>query len=248
MSQIYMITAARAKVHKRAWKEFIKKHDIHKWIIAKETGAGGYEHWQVRLDTCATFEELQSAFPTAHIEKSTQWCDYERKEGRFVQSGDNNLILGCRYGTLRENQKRILKSLRTQSDRGITLVYDPVGGCGKSWLIRHLFEVGEGLYVPPTVQNVQGIIQYVCSGYNGQRYILIDIPRSTKWSTGLYEGLEAIKDGLVYDVRYHAQMKDIWGVKVLVTTNTLPKLDALSKDRWTILDKDGRVLNEVSLP
>lgn len=242
MGTIYMITAPRAQVHKRAWKEFIKKHDIHKWIIAKETGSGGYEHWQVRLDTSATFEELKSAFPTAHIEKSTVWSNYERKEGNFIQSDDTTDIRRCRFGTLRANQRRIIQHLRLQSDRGITVVYDPRGGSGKSFLIRHLYETGRGCYVPPTIGSVQGIIQYVASGYRGEPYILIDIPRSTKWNTQVLEGLEAIKDGLVYDTRYHAQMRDIWGVKVLVTTNTMPNLDALSADRWDILDADGKPL------
>lgn len=244
MGQIYMIVAPRAQVHKRAWKEFIKKHDIHKWIVAKETGKDGYEHWQVRLDTSATFEELKSAFPTAHIEKSTQWCNYERKEGNFIQSDDTTDIRRCRFGILRSNQQRIIQHVRRQSDRSITVVFDPRGATGKTWLIRHLFETGRGFYVPPTVQTVQGIIQYVASGYRGEEFILIDIPRSTSWSKGLLEGLEALKDGLVYDTRYHAQMRDIWGVKVLVTTNTMPKLDALSADRWDILDADGKPLNE----
>ena len=243
MSQIYMLTAPRDKVHKRAIKEFIKNHDIHRWIIAKETGRGGYEHWQIRLDTCASFEELKSAFPTAHIEKSTVWCNYERKEGNFIQSDDTTDIRRCRFGKLRPNQQRIIQQLQRQSDRGITVVYDPCGGSGKSFLIRHLFETGRGCYVPPTISSVQGIIQYVASGYRGEPYILIDIPRSTKWNTQVLEGLEAIKDGLVYDTRYHAQMRDIWGVKVLVTTNTMPNLDALSIDRWQILDNQGNRLS-----
>lgn len=242
MSQIYMITAPRAQVHKRAWREFIKNHDIHKWIIAKETGTGGYEHWQVRLDTCATFEELKSAFPKAHIEKSTQWCEYERKEGNFVSSEDNNSILSVRYGKLRSNQRKILRQVLQQSDRGITVVFDRNGNTGKSWLVRYLFERSMGFYVPPTVGTTQGIIQYVCSGYKGQGIIVIDIPRSSKWTTQLYECIEAIKDGLVYDTRYSAKMRDIYGVKVLVTTNTMPKLDALSADRWDILDAEGKPL------
>lgn len=244
MGQIYMIVAPRAQVHKRAWKEFIKKHDIHKWIVAKETGKDGYEHWQVRMETSATFEELKSAFPKAHIEKSTQWCNYERKEGNFIQSDDTTDIRRCRFGTLRPNQRRIVQHLRKQSDRGITVVFDPHGGTGKSFLCRHLYEIGHGYYVPPTIRTVQGIIQHVASGLSRERYILVDIPRSSTWSKELLEGLEALKDGLVYETRYHPMTRDIWGVKVLVMTNTMPKLDALSADRWDILDADGKPLKK----
>lgn len=239
-----MLTAPRAQVHKRALKEFIKMHDVHKWIIAKETGAGGYEHWQVRLYTSASFDELKAAFPQAHIEKSTTWCDYERKEGNFICSEDTNKILSCRFGKLRTNQKRILYELERQSDRGILCCYDPRGASGKSWLCRWCFEKGLGLYVPPTVQTTQGIIQYVCSGYTGQRYILVDIPRSAKWTNSLYEAIETIKDGLVYDTRYSARMRDIWGVKVLIMTNSKPKLDQLSKDRWTIISPEGKKIED----
>lgn len=244
MTEIFMLTAPRAQVHKRALKEFIKMHDVHKWIIAKETGAGGYEHWQVRLYTSASFDELKSAFPQAHIEKSTVWSDYERKEGNFVCSEDNNKILSCRYGRLRKNQRKILDELELQSDRGILCCYDPYGCTGKSWLCRYLFERGYGLYVPPTVQTTQGIIQYVCSGYTGQRYVLVDIPRSAKWTNSLYEAIETIKDGLVYDTRYSARMRDIWGVKVLIMTNSKPKLDQLSKDRWTIIGPEGEKIED----
>lgn len=244
MTEIYILTAPRDKVHKRAIKEFIKMHDVHKWIYAKETGQGGYEHWQIRFYTSASFDELKGAFPEAHIEQSTEWSDYERKEANFVSSEDTTDVLRCRYGRLRENQRRILRQVYNQSDRGITVVYDPKGNTGKSFLSRYLYERNIGFYVPPTVRNTQGIIQYVASGYRGQRVIVVDIPRSSKWTSELYEGLEAIKDGLVYDTRYSAKMRDIWGVKILCLTNTCPNLSSLSMDRWEILKSDGNVLTQ----
>lgn len=215
-------------------------HDIHKWIYAKETGQGGYKHWQVRIYASCSFEELKSAFPEAHIEQSTEWGEYERKESNFVCSEDTSDILRCRYGKLRKNQSAILREVMQQSDRSIHVVYDPNGNTGKSFLCRYLYERNIGFYVPPTVRTTQGIIQYVASGYRGQRIIVIDIPRSSKWTNELYEGIEAIKDGLVYDTRYSAKMRDIWGVKILCLTNSQPKLDALSLDRWIILNETGK--------
>ena len=234
----------RDKVPKRAIKEFIKKNDIHKWIIAKETGKDGYEHWQVRLSTNRSFEQIHGVFPQGHIEQSTEWSDYERKEANFVCSEDTNDVLRCRFGKLRENQRRILREVNASGDRSIVTVFDPKGSTGKSFLCRWLFEHNIGFYVPPTVRTTQGIIQYVASGYRGQRIIVIDIPRSSRWTNELYEGIEAIKDGLVYDTRYSAKMRDIWGVKVLCLTNTMPKINALSKDRWTILAETGDVLTQ----
>lgn len=236
MSKTYMLTIPREKWVKRALKEFIKLHDIHKWIIAWETGRNGYEHYQVRLTGCIGFDDLKKGFGFAHIEEAVEANMYERKGGYFVCNEDTNDILSCRFGTLRSNQRNIYRKIRKQSDRGITIVFDETGNRGKTWFIRHCYETGRAIYLPSTIRTVQGLIQYVASAYNGQEMILIDIPRSWKWSEELYSAIETIKDGLVYDTRYNASMKDIWGVKVAVFCNTLPKLDKLSIDRWEVID------------
>ena len=110
------------------------------------------------------------------------------------------------------------------------------GNQGKSWLCGALYERGLACYVPPTIDTVKGLIQWVASAYRGEPYIIIDIPRSWKWSQQLYVAIESIKDGLVYDTRYTARLKNIRGVKVLCMTNNDPKLDKLSADRWVFFD------------
>ena len=235
-NKCYMLTIPRYPWVKAGLKAFIRQHDIHKWIIAKETGRGGYEHYQVRLTTNAGFECLKSAFPQAHIEEASEVYEYEKKEGKYWCSDDTNGILRTRYGKLDGIQRIIHNRVGRQSDRGITTVLDRRGNSGKSFYCRWLFERGKGFYCPPTVDTVKGLIQFVASGYRGEEIIVIDIPRSWKWSEQLYAAIESIKDGLVYDTRYHTQIRDIYGVKVLVLTNTVPKLDKLSIDRWDILD------------
>lgn len=214
----------------------IENNDCKKWIIGRETGQNGYEHWQIRLQTSNPefFMWVKNHIPSAHVEKAEDAWEYERKEGDYWCSNDTNEIRSCRFGKLRPEQKRLIKDLQKQSDRQIDVLYDPDGNWGKSWLTRHLWERKKAYYVPPTVQNVQGLIQWVASGYDGEPIIIIDIPRSWKWSEQLYTAIETIKDGMVYDTRYSAKMRDIWGVKVLVFSNSMPKVTALSGDRWRI--------------
>lgn len=231
------MTMPRNGTNKALLKKFILDHDIHKWCIGYETGRTGYEHFQVRIQYGGTFDELKRVFDDAHIEEGSDEWEYEKKGGHFVSHEDTIDVLRCRFGRLRDNQLRILELLSKQNDRGVLVWVDYTGGVGKSFLTRWLIERRRAYYVPPTVENARQIIQWVCSGYQGQPYIVIDIPRSAKWSEPLYTAIEAIKDGIVYDTRYSAKLRDIWGVKILVLTNSKPKLDALSKDRWTIIEE-----------
>lgn len=219
------------------------KNSCKKWVIGFEKGKGGYEHYQVRLSTSLSFEGLKTVFPKAHIEKCTDTWNYEKKEGHYICWNDTREIQTARFGRLRENQRRIVRSCIRQSNRSITVVYDPCGGSGKSWLARNLYERGKAQYVPPYLNSVKDIIQFVASGYGEEGIICIDLPRSWKWSKELYTGIEAIKDGLVFDGRYSARTRDIYGVKVLVFTNNKPSLDALSADRWDLLDREGRPIS-----
>lgn len=233
-----MMTMPWNGAYKKILKKFIEDNDIHDWTIGYEVGRGGYRHLQVRIRCNKDFGELQRYFRDAHIEEGSDDWEYEKKTGYFVSSDDHVDVRKCRFGKLRSYQQRMLDILRSQSDRGITVWWDPIGSIGKSYLSRNLIERRIAYYVPPTAKDVKSIIQYVCSGYQGQPIIIIDIPRSAKWDESLYCGIETIKDGIVYDTRYSAKLRDIWGCKVLVLTNTLPKLDALSMDRWDIWCKN----------
>lgn len=245
MSQTWMMTIdrnpERESIEEVKILQWILKHDVHDWIVAKETGTFGYHHWQIRMRTNLNFDEMKQAFPKAHIEPGEDNYDYEKKDGNYIWSGDTIESLQCRFGELRENQKRIMDNLDTQGDREIDVVIDN-GNTGKTWLARHLFHTSKGFYVPASIDTPQKIIQFICSGWRGERIIVIDIARSTRWNDGLYTAMEVIKDGMIYDTRYHTTMKDIHGVKVLVTCNHKPNTSKLSLDRWRLWGKTGRRL------
>ena len=240
--ETYMLTIPR-NVHKRTLMIMIEQNDCKRWIIAKEEGKNGYLHWQIRLQTSNDkfFEWVKMFIPTAHIEKAQDKWEYERKEGKYWGSDDTTEIRAMRFGTLRENQKRVLKALERQNDRQVMVWYDKAGKQGKSWLVGHLWETGKACYVPPTMSTPKEIIQWVHSAYKGEGLIVIDIPRSWSWSEALYTVIETVKDGLVYDPRYSANMRNIRGVKVLVMSNNKPKVGKLSADRWVIWEEGSNL-------
>lgn len=235
-----MLTIPR-NVHKRVLRAMVEQNDTKKYIIAKESGFGGYEHWQIRIKVSNDnfFEWIKKNIPTAHVEEASETWEYERKEGCYWTSEDTKEIRALRFGKPNLKQKRVLQAMKKQGDREILVWFDKSGKQGKSWLCGHLWEKGKACYVPPTLSSVKDIISWVHSAYNNEGLIIIDIPRSWKWNEALYTAIETIKDGLVYDPRYSARMRNIRGVKVLCLTNTMPKVSALSEDRWKIIGEEA---------
>lgn len=236
MSQAWILTIPR-NVPKRALKIMLEKNDVKRWIIGFEEGKNGYRHYQVRLVSSndGFFEWVKNHIPTSHLEKaSTERGDYERKSGNFITSDDTTQIRQVRFGALRPVQKKILKTVRNQNDREIDVFLDPAGNHGKSWLAVHLWEHGRALIVPRSESSAAKISAYVCSAYRGEEYIIIDIPRSAKPRPEWYETMEEIKDGLVFDPRYHGQCRNIRGSKLIVFTNIELDKKRLSHDRWRL--------------
>nr|QBP37159.1 replication associated protein [Porcine associated porprismacovirus] len=241
MTQTWMLTVPRRKTA-REWMgiyKWLRDNDVHKWTVAMETGSNGYDHWQIRFQVGKTFKQLKKEWgPKAHIEEASDTWDYERKSGMFFSSTDTPEVRKCRFGKLNWRQEAVVRAVQATNDREIVVWYDPDGNKGKSWLLGHLYETGQA-WVVQAQDTVKGIIQDVASEYinHGWRpIVVIDIPRTWKWTSDLYVAIERIKDGLIKDPRYSSKTVHIRGVKVLITCNTMPKLDKLSTDRWVIVD------------
>lgn len=134
MTKTFMLTIPRS-VHKRILKILISKTDCKKWVIGKETGMNGYEHWQVRVQTSAKnfFEICKGMIPEAHIEEATDNWEYERKGGNFWCSDDTNEIRKCRFGVCNQIQQKFRKAIATQGVRTVDVFYDPIGNKGKTF-------------------------------------------------------------------------------------------------------------------
>lgn len=249
MTQTFMITAPRKAMTKKAIKVMLNANDCKKWIVARECGANGYLHWQIRLQTsnrtfCNPIKEkgkligyegwFPKNFPNVHCEECEDVWNYERKEGDFWSSDDTDDIRKVRFGKPNRVQREILRTVKTQSDRQIDVWLDKDGNHGKTWLSLHLYEHGRALVVPRSTVTPEKMSAFVCSAYRGEEYIIIDIPRSRKIDGGLYECIEELKDGLVFDSRYSGKTRNIRGIKIIIFTNTALDTRKLSYDRWRL--------------
>lgn len=138
---------------------------------------------------------------------------------------------------LRPFQKRIFENTKCD-DRLINVIYDPKGKKGKTTtaMLALLFYGG---FVAPPFNDSKELIQTVCNYAidNNKRSvspIFIDMPRAMKQSElyGLYQGIETIKSGYLYDARHHFKWYLIHSPQIWVFCNTIPDLSYLSPDRW----------------
>lgn len=90
------------------------------------------------------------------------------------------------------------------------------------------------MVVPRASTTAEKLSAFVCSAYNNEGLIIIDLPRARKPTKELYETIEEVKDGLVFDHRYNGKTRDVRGVKMIVFTNHKLDLNQLSRDRWRL--------------
>lgn len=236
MAEWYMFTEPWSIEAAGKWLNYFKMFDIHKWILAEEYGNGGYHHIQGRVRTPHTFEQLKATFPKAHFEECQPSMDYEAKGGRYWTSEDYGMRRACRFAQLNIEQQAVYRTLMAQDDRKVTVWYNSSGNRGKSFLGAYLWERGLAYHVQ--MDNPRTMIRDVASEFikHGWRpIVMIDIPRTAQWSDDLYYSIEKIKDGLIKDERYDSKTVNIRGIKLLITTNSMPNLNALSHDRWEII-------------
>lgn len=116
-------------------------------------------------------------------------------------------------------------------DRQIKFVVDPAGGKGKSWLVRFLIDRDD--------------VQFLSVGKRDDlahaieiqtRIFLLDIPRG-QMEYLQYSVLEMLKNCLVFSPKYQSSMKRLLKCPhVIVFCNEYPDMDAMTRDRYYIID------------
>lgn len=128
-------------------------------------------------------------------------------------------------GKLYPWQQYIANCSEIWDTRSINIVYNPNGNIGKSTLKTYIICKKLGLAVPP-LSNFMDMCQFICS-FPPQRIYIFDLPRnyqSNKNMLGFWNGIEEIKNGYVFDTRYHGKIMTFDCPNIWIFTNELPPI------------------------
>lgn len=140
-------------------------------------------------------------------------------------------------------QIEIEKDLQQLRDREVDILYDLTGNQGKSVFSRYMCQRHKAVLLPP-IKNSTMLSQTAASAQiayqndmKGQiKIFIIDLPRAMNQENmaSVYECIEQIKSGNLWETRYKLTHFMIDPPRVFVMTNTLPDFNFLSSDRWNL--------------
>lgn len=144
---------------------------------------------------------------------------------------------------LRKFQIDIKEILNSQNDRNILWLFDEGGEEGKSFLVTYLLD-----HYDAFVSN-GGKFNDIAYTYDYQEIVCFDLPRGLEPDSDrmipVYKAMECFKDGRISSNKYQSILKRFKPCKVLVTSNYLPNIDKMSKDRWEIYNVENGKLTKI---
>lgn len=207
-----------------------------RYVIGKEIGEGGYQHYQCRVvfKTEKDMAHLVKLFTGRGRVTPTHVRDFKycEKEGEFYRSWEKAL---SKYATMEPKvwQGMAIAALKEQDDRQILVIVDEKGGKGKTTLAKMMVARRMANYCPQMGDSRDYMRFALAKAGNG---FIFDIPRceNEKKSREMWSAIEQIKNGYLWDDRYKWQEQWIDPPKVMVITNQRPPIEYLSEDRWKI--------------
>jgi hypothetical protein len=157
-------------------------------------------------------------------------------EGLFIPRQYEGII-----DNLYHFQQVIWDSVPNRDYRTINAIIDHVGHRGKTSFAELMEIYGRGYVITPLKEVSQMVCNILMDNDNRDPGCFIfDIPRGLKQDDlrSMYAGIEQIKNGIVFDTRYHYKTYDFHSPAVWVFTNTKPPMSLLSADRWKLWEID----------
>lgn len=241
--------------------EQIRKHlkaVAKKWSFQQESGqSSDYLHWQGRVslkvkvrlpvavsmfnqawgagwgklsvtshDVAAVLHMSDDAFYVTKEDTRVEgpWCDKDKVQQREPRQY-------AKWKTLLPWQQVVWDSCGLHEDREINVIIDPKGCSGKSVLVGKLAHAGKARALPP-LNDFKEMMALVMDMPEADTYLL-DIPRGfdQKKMGGMWNAIEALKAGHVYDCRYRYRERWFDAPVVWVFMNEKPA-SPMTNDRW----------------
>lgn len=119
--------------------------------------------------------------------------------------------------------------------RKIHWFYDAIGGMGKSSIVKYMYFHLKILTL--SIGKASDLLNLVYK-LQGKRMYCFDISRTVQKGSmcEIYQALESVKNGYFVNTKYDTGVACFNIPHVIVFSNHLPNMSALSKDRWNIID------------
>lgn len=186
---------------------------------------------------------------TRSVVQSVAYCsDPAKRHGKIwtlgysVPSTDRTYILD--EADLFTWQRELLAELREEADddRRIIWYSDLDGGSGKTAMARFLLATFQQKALYLCGGSSKDILHQVVRASCDPTIIIFNLARSQEGRLA-YNALETVKDGLVQSGKYEGGMRMFKPPHVIVFSNWLPDMTALSADRWIIRElRNNRVV------
>lgn len=234
-------------------KEWCKEWCKH-WCFQLEKGEEtGYKHWQGRISLIKkkrigkVIKITQECFPSCHV-SATSGSVAKGGSMSYVMKADTridgpwsdkdvDIYIPTKYVSTPEWypwQQYVIDSIDEPTDRDINVIIDETGNKGKTTLAMWLGCRNKARRIPP-MNSAKDISRMVYDTPTSKCYI-IDMPRAMdkRKLSEMYTAIEEIKNGHVYDDRYHFKEKYFDSPTIWVFTNIKPDLELLSASRWNL--------------
>lgn len=135
-------------------------------------------------------------------------------------------------------QREVGEMLGTEpSSREIIFIVDPEGNNGKSWFVKHYswFHKDECIKLVPG-KKADTVYAFISQLTPKSRVVFFDAPRSKQKEYIQYDFLEELKNGLVFNNKYHSRIVEFQRLHVVVLMNEQPDMSKLTSDRYNIVN------------
>jgi len=221
------------------------------YIMGWEIGEQGTPHLQgyFEVKNAIRFETLKEFNNRVHWEKakkkrifSQNYCSKDKKyvcsiEIRTLAEILKQEMLDRYVGVVwKPWQLTILDLIEKPDDRTVNWFYDSVGNVGKTFICNYLCAKYDIIICDGKKDNVFNQVNIMINEKGIRpKGIIMDIPR-TSYDYVNYGVLEKLKDGVIYSGKYEGGQVFLPKMFVVCFANERPCEDALSRDRWNIVE------------